>query len=426
MKFSKLNSLACCFLFTVLSHAAEGEITLKEEEQNKSDSFQEWLAQGESRLVIGNFTSFGVANSDSFLSAQGKDGNTAGYSSTYVDGFYETPEMGKFQIGIGAQFHFLTLDHNDVHDSKYPSDQDVFLTDTYVKYNATEKLMLQAGRFDVRGIANRFDPQYGEGLYLAYKASDKLEVHAGAISKLAYFYNDFVREFEAVDDASRLETDEAGGVIYFAEVMMGIGDKIDLNPYLYYQEDYIAWYGVDTKLSLKRNDREYGLKLYTYYLDVLIDEPGVDSDGSFNFSLNPFMTIGAWDFELGYALFGGNEDLNKPAWGYRYFTNVLYDDLGAVEIVDYNSLYGTEETSVLFGRVGFHKDSWSTSFSAAYYSTDNNPTEDEVLELQLGGAVKCNKHINVGGRLVSLISDENTGVSEQDRHYFEAWIAYTF
>ena len=259
-----------------------------------------------------------------------------------------------------------------------------------------------------------------------YKASDRLEIKAGALTKLAYFYNDFVRDFEAVDDASRLETDDAGDVIYFAEVMTVIGDKIELNPYLYYQEDYIAWYGVDTKLSLKRNETEYGAKLYTYYLDVLIDEPGVDSDGSFNFSFNPFMSIGAWDFEVGYALFGGNEQLNKPAWAYRYFTNILYDDLGAVEIVDYNSLYGTEETSILFGRVGFHKDSWSTSFSAAYYSTDSSPLEDEVLELQLGGAVQCTKHINIGGRIVSLISDEKSGVTEQDRHYFEAWIAYTF
>ena len=409
-----------CMPFTVLAEEESKPVTPAE------SSFQEWLTQGESRLVLGNFTSFGVANSDSFLQAQGKDGNTAGYSSTYIDGFYETPEMGKFQIGIGAQFHFLTLDDNDVHDNRYPNDQDIFLTDSYVKYNATENLMLQAGRFEVRGIANRFDQQYGEGLYLNYKASDQLEFKAGAVTKLAYFYNDFVRDFEAVDDASRLETDDAGGVIYFTEVVTAVGDKIDLNPYVYYQEDYVAWYGLDTKLSLKRNEREYGIKLYTYYLDVLIDEPGVDSDGSFNFSLNPFMTIGAWDFEVGYALFGGNSDLNKPSWGYRYFTNVLYDDLGAVEIVDYNSLYGTEETSILFGRVGFHRDNWSTWFSSAYYSTDNDANEDEVLELQLGGAIKCNDHINVGGRIVSLISNEKSGIPEQDRHYFEAWIAYAF
>ncbi|WDE96308.1 hypothetical protein PQO03_11370 [Lentisphaera profundi] len=427
MKFVNYSMAFLCACLSLSTMAEE----FSSKPETDVDNFISWLESGESRVALGNFTSVGQAkDNDRLIFNRVDGGKTVGYSSTYIEGNYISPEISKWQFGVGVHAHAKTWDLQDTYDEKYPDSQDIYFTDSFLRYNFTEDLFLQGGRFNVRNIAQRFDPNYGQGLYLHYK-NEKFSVDIGAIDKLAYYYNDYVVDYTSADDQSQWGyNDDVDSTIYFAETTIQVTDKIKMNPYAYYQDQYVGWYGLDTTIQFHKTDTyEYGTKVFAYYLDAQEDSENDDEGkGSFNYSINPFYHREKWKFDLGYSKFGDNSKNNSPSWGYRYFTNVLYHDggLGDIEIIDYNPLYGTKGTDIYFGRVGFHEEKWTLGFTAGLYTPEENDTYHNIWEFQFGGSYNLTEHLNFGGRLVNLTADERGGVSDQDANYFETWINYVF
>ena len=426
----RLNKFSTTFICSLLSFSSMAE-EYSSKPETDTDKFISWLESGESRLQLGNFTSVGQTKSNNRQIFNRVDGGkTVGYSSTYIEGNYLTPQVSNFQFGIGFHAHAKTWDLQDTYGEKYPDSQDAYFTDAFIRYNLTEELFVQGGRFNVRNIAQRFDPQYGQGLYLHYN-NEKFSLDLGAINKLAYYFNDYVVDYTSVDDNDQWGyDDDVDDVIYFAELNLQLCDKVKINPYAYYQDQYVGWYGLDTQIIFNKTATyEYGTKVFTYYMDALEDSTTDDEGrGSFNYSINPFYHRERWKFDIGYSEFGDNSKNNRPAWGYRYFTNVLYHDggVGDIEIIDYNPLYGTKGTDVYFGRVGYHEEQWVLGMTAGLYTPEDNDTYHNIWEFQFGGSYLFTENFNIGGRLVNLTAEERGGVTNQDANYLEAWVTYIF
>ena len=75
----------------------------------------------------------------------------------------------------------------------------------------------------------------------------------GAVDKLAYYFNDYVVDFTSNDNADLWSYDDnVDNIIYFAELKFNINEGIRINPYAYYQDQYVGWYGLDTAVRLKK------------------------------------------------------------------------------------------------------------------------------------------------------------------------------
>ena len=102
MKFAKFST---AFLFSMLPLTGSAE-EFKSKSDAKHHKFWSWLKSGESRIALGNFTSMGQTEShDRLIFGRVEGDKTVGYSSTFVEGNYITPNYEGFQFGIGAHAH---------------------------------------------------------------------------------------------------------------------------------------------------------------------------------------------------------------------------------------------------------------------------------------------------------------------------------
>ncbi len=409
------------------------------DENIESDSFLDWLKKGELSLNLSNFTSAGKAEDDNYALVPGAEGDILAYSNTVFSGLYETPVFGKLQLGIGFYAHTEILDKEDVYDNRFPTKGDVYLRDLYLRYLFNDEAYFQIGQYNVRDRHQRFDMPWAEGALFSWTPNDKLSLEVGVVRQLAFFFDDIVVDYEDVDNPrwNRLEDPEneqdVGGEIFYYELSYQATDTLMFKPYTYHQEDHVTWYGLDTELRFQNDWGKYGMLYYMYYLEMQADDSLIDDNSnSFNYSVIPFVHLGNWEFYLGYAHFGDNETFNNPGWGYRYLTNVLYQNSGgSFEVIDYNSLYGQKGTDVYFGSVGYKRDRWSCHLTAGFYRPEkydgHNLQDKDLWEIQLGGGYQITDSWNIGGRLVSIISDEmDTSTTDRDAHYFELWTGYTF
>ena len=72
----------------------------------------------------------------------------------------------------------------------------------------------------------------------------------------------------------------------------------------------------------------YGTTFYVYQFVSLFDKIDPD-EGAFNWQFKPYVNVGNFQFDLGYARFGGNELINRPTYGYRYLIGIVYEAYGA-------------------------------------------------------------------------------------------------
>lgn len=401
-----------------------------------SESF---LFDTDYQMSIGNFTTIGKAKSDEQLIFGRVKDTTVGYSSTYIDVTAQTVIATGFQVGLGIHAHAKTGNKSDSYREKFPESSDVYFSDTYLKYSVTDATFAQLGTFNVRNIAGRFDPQYGRGAYAQYSNDDNFAVTLGAIDKFAFFFNDFVRDFEDVDVVDRYQvgdpsaSEAIGNTIYFAEFYYQVNDNLELSPFVYHQNDYVGWYGLDTLIDFKQQNSEYGVQIFVYYLDSKLHSDSVEDldKNSTNFSINPYYYLDSWRFNLGFTKFGDNPVFNNPTWGYRYFTNVLNIDhsrgySGSLEVVDYNSVYGQKGTEVLFGRTGYVANNWELNFNAAYYDPEQDEVVDSLWEVQLGGNLTLSEKLALGARVVSIFADEKPDQIKPGGDYIETWVSYQF
>ncbi|MCH2174903.1 MAG: hypothetical protein MK193_04155 [Lentisphaeria bacterium] len=412
----------------------DSEATVPTTASNDSD-FVKALKEGKSRIAIGNFTSFGKAKDDDFAVFGRVTGKkTIAYSNTYFEAFYETGKLGEFQLGIGTYANFKTWDLQDTYQERIENDEHIYLTDIYLKFHFSEDFYIQGGRFNVREISNRFDPQYGQGVLAQYENDNNTKFQLGALNKFASFWNDSVYDFEGVDEDYRYDfgdpeaADDVDDVIIFAEYKQELNENIQINPYIYYQDNYVGWYGLDTKFTFGEEKTKYGTSVFAYFLDSQLESDVLDDSekNSWNYSINPFLHYKHWRYDLGFSQFGDNAYFNNPSWGYKYFSYVLYEDYGSLEVMDYNGVYGAESTDMYFGRVGYHTDNWALGISAAYYEPSESQVVDDIWELQVGGNTNITEHLNIGARFVSVIADEKSGVEGRDINYVEAWFTYVF
>lgn len=406
-----------------------------EVEPQQPSKLAEFWERCEKGLTIGNFTTFGRAK-DSERELNGVKDETVGYSSLFADAFLSLPITERLSLYTAVHGHFQAYDLNNSYDNKYEEDEAIHLAQLHLDLRLWEESHLRAGRFNVRNIANHLDPQMGEGVYFEYNEGETWQLQLGAIQRFASFWNDSVTDYWRVDDAYYYNlpdaevADDIGDTLFFAELNWKVTDNFTFDPYIYHQDNYVNWYGVDSNLFMEINNGFVGVKTKLYAVDALFDSEvdGLD-DSTYAWAIKPYINIGHWEFDLGYAQFGDNGALNRPAWGYRYLNNILYDNIagGSVEIIDYNSMYGASNSQIWFGRTLYEGNDWTAFTSLAFYETDENGIDDESVELQIGGTVKLPWDLNLGGRYVELFYDElPNNEPDRDARYVEMWISRSF
>lgn len=400
---------------------------------NKPNAGNDFFDAGTYRLTLGNYTRYGKAeDSDNPDEFNGR--GSGGFSNTYLDGAFETGEWNRLQLGIGFYAHLNTWEIHDSYQNGFDHDQHIYLSDIYLKYNFLENSFLQVGNFNVRTIGNHLDPQYGQGLRVKIAENDKFNLQFGILQKFAWFWDDAHQDYWKLDDeefygginGDAEATSDLGTELYFVEFNYSLNEDIWFNPYFYHQDKYVNWYGLDTNLGAKTEWGSYGAKLLIYEVDPLYDaaDDELEKD-SVNWSIKPFVNVGRFEFDLGYAKFGRNGAVNRPAWGYRYLTHVLYEqNSGALEFIRYNGLYGNADTDVYFGRVHYAADKWSLYTSLAQFTPDGD--EDELLEIQLGASADITEKLVVGARYVRLDYDEVVTDYDRDMNFMELWVRYNF
>lgn len=401
---------------------------------NKPNTGNEFIDAGTYRLTLGNFSVYGrTADKDNIDTFDGE--RSRGFSNTFLEGAFETGEWNRLQLGVGFYSHLKTWDIHDSYELRFDHDQHVYLTDIYLKLNFLENSFLQVGNFNVRTIGNHLDPQYGQGLRIKIAENEKFTLQFGVLQKFAWFWDDAYQDYWKLDDADFYgdalnddpeATSDLGSELYFVELNYNLSEDIWFNPYFYHQDKYVNWYGLDSNIGHKTEWGSFGAKILMYEVDPLYDAADDDLEkDSFNWSFKPFVNVGRFEFDLGYAKFGRNGAVNRPAWGYRYLTHVLYEqDTGAVELLRYNGLYGSADTDVYFGRINYAADNWSIYTSMAHFTPDGE--EDDLSELQFGGALNVTKKLLFGARYVRLNYDEITTDYDRDMNFMELWVRYNF
>lgn len=387
----------------------------------KADTGVDFIDDGSYKLTLGNWATYGKRG-------QGNrgDGDKEGYSNTYLHAFFETADWHGLQLGVGFHGHLKTWDNNETYEYVFEDDAGIYNSDFYLKYNFTELTSIKGGRFNTREIANHLDPQYGQGILLDFKEVDNLRIQLGVINKFAAFWEDGYRGFYDLDKAQDYPglSDEAhadlGEELYLIEMNYYFTDFIWINPYFYHQDNYVDWFGMDTHLGTMTEWGAYGTTFYAYQVEPLFDSINPDDEeGSFNWQFKPYVNLGNFQFDLGYARFGRNELVNRPTYGYKYMTGIVYEgDAGAVEFFDYNQSYAKKNAKVYFGRINYALNRWS--LYCTFSQTDAE--ENDVLELQVGGSFDITNALKFGTRIV----DYNYESSDDNAAYVEVWIFYDF
>lgn len=373
---------------------------------------------------------------------QNRGNRNYGWGTGYLSLGYKSADFHGFTFGAEFLGHFkLRHDEstrNGVGTDHYQADiedgAEFSMPQVWVQYGFTDDTKVVAGRWEHVDFTH-FDDVQAEGAYfrtgeindlLPESLIKDIDLTIGFATKFAELdYDDGEDWDKESQDFSedRYYGKDSSDYVLFSELVIDVADYLTANPYVYWQDDYAAVYGLDFDAHAKAaDDVTVGTRTSTYWVEAtdreyLTGTPQAvytrQSD-AFCWAVAPYVEVGTeyGDFEVqaGYAVFDGESDrsaLNKPEWLRDYIVDVL----------DQDRLYGAQDCEVLFGKIKWSYGKFWTHYAVGYYHSiyrgatadDGRVTENEI---QLG--YKITKNIDVNLRLFDVDYDYESNSLNND------------
>jgi len=278
-----------------------------------------------------------------------------------------------------------------------------------------ESSNIRVGRWNHQKVSHIDDAQ-SEGAYFQLKEIEGLEVTAGFMTRFAGIDYDDGEDFGRGNDSQDLSDDAVYGAnskayLAFADATYHATDTIRVNPYVIFHEGYAGVVGMDTHLddTLEDHGVDFGGCLNYYHVDAR----KAGTSESDNWGIKSYVKKGPFKLSGGFAMFGDDDSLNKPAWMRDYFVDV--DQLRS---------YALAGCDVWFGKLKYSKDKfWTHAAFADYDYSTTLSRGDGSLELELQCGYQFTKAFDASIRLFDVSYDN---VDDVDYQKVEGLVRYRF
>ena len=280
-----------------------------------------------------------------FKRSSQESANNESYAHLWTQIRYKTAKWNNLQLGAQVLAAQDLYDDNAAADNKgyhqdFEGEDHIAFSELYLKYYFTEKSYILVGRYYNKKLTY-LDDSHSEGAYISYQDIEDLTVTAGFMTQFAEFdyddFEDFGRENGSQDLGDSDFYGDAANAVFFLDARYKANKNLDINGYIYYQDDYAAVLGSDLKYSHEFSETlSSGLKTSAYLVD---DQrtTGEDNQNAFVASASPWIAISNIKLETGYTHFG--KGLFKPRWFSDYI--LAFDQMGP-----YNTLGATDDGSM--------------------------------------------------------------------------------
>ncbi|MBN1870450.1 MAG: Opr family porin [Candidatus Omnitrophica bacterium] len=345
------------------------------------------------------------------------DDSDFGWATGYFTFKYETLSWHDLQLGVRFFNHNPLYSHDD--GATDPFDVDVesryTLPELYLNYSFAERSHLTVGRWEHLAMTH-IDDNQSEGGYVQFKEIEGFELTAGAMRRFAEIDYDDGEDFGRNNGSQDLDSEStygpgSGAQLYFLEGKYKGIDRLTLNPYIMYHNDYASVYGIDTRVEGKIEDPDLTFGGEASYYRVNAEIAG--SGDANNYMVAPFVKVQPVYVSVGYARFDDGDALTKPAWLRDYFLPV-----------DQVATYGTPDSDVVFGKLKLTFGDFWTHFILAdtkYATTAGRGDGSQEYELQFG--YKLFKRLDPNLRLFDVQFDN---IDNRDYQKIETHVCFKF
>lgn len=402
-----------------------GSIFAGETLDKKELSLKEALTGGKIKGTIGTYFEH--------LDYDGQAKDSFGWQTGYLKLKYETQRWNGLKLGASLLAH--TELYNDTDGDFKGNNVDAFDNDIEEKYSIPElyldwnfagKTSLRLGRFNHKKFTHIDDAQ-SEGFYLQSKDIENLTLTFGAIREFAELDYDDGEDFGQKDGKQDLSNDAKYGrgsddYLIFAEAKYEI-DNLMINPYFMSQDDYAQVVGADIDVNGKINESiTIGLKGKAYNVSPS-GKMSDTMDDAFCYSLAPYIKVGGFSAEIGYAEGDGDADdtkkaMNKPAWMRDYLTGF-----------DQDKTFGklsAQGASGQWVKLGYKTGGWKFHVAHGIFDNDESGATDdsEINETEFIVGYKFDNGLDLQTRYFMVDYENNADHKDYDK--VEVRLRYKF
>ncbi|MDT8389266.1 MAG: hypothetical protein RRC34_02010 [Lentisphaeria bacterium] len=414
MRNGKLFGLAAGALMACSTFAAE-------EAQSLNDEFVGALKGGKVKGTIGTYME-GKKYDDEQFSKGKSQGDEFSWGTGYVSLGYTTGQFKGFSIGLEFLGHFELWSSDDDKKGYFHKDiedgSEFSMPQAYLQYNFTDKTEVVVGRWNHQKFTH-FDDAQAEGAF--FRTRDlvpNVDFTVGVATAFAELDYDDAEDwdYEVQNFDNEKYGEDSWDFVLFSELVWDVVDGVSVNPYVYYQDEYAAVYGVDLDAGIAVTEAvTVGARTASYFVDDLRgDDLTANPEDAFCWSVTPYVEVtagkaGKVTLEAGYAAFDGS-DMNKPAWLRDYIIGVL----------DQDNEYAADESDVVFGRITWALGPFWAHYAVGYYHDIDD--EDRVTENEVQLGYKITKNVDVNLRLFDV--DYDTGASDYQKFEFRGRVRF--
>lgn len=396
----KLFSVAACGL-TAGAFTAQAE----------SASIDEALKNGEFKAKTGVY--YGFEKEDE-VAIGAKDKH--GFASFFFEAGYSSGSWMGLSLNLKA-LGLTELHEHEEDDFEDSHDHEGYLKEAYLKYKMGNT-SLKLGRHKINKIPV-MDGDSHRGLTLEVKEFENLDIYVSAFNR---WYNnidwkdgDGINGFQNVDEVA----DDAGSTVLTAMAKMKLGEGIEFLPYMAWQSDVAAVYGVRFDFKTKIDeDTEVGIDFDYYTIQEDLDSSNGDWDDTQAWKVYADVEMGGLFAGLGYFAMdevdsGKQDHIDTDGW---------LDDLSGLEEHD---MKGNDAT-IWWVDFGYSWDRYTLAFQYGDKEEDEGGNKDtDMSEWSIIGEVKATDNLSFDFRY-SDVEDEPDGAGDDSYELFLAHAVYSF
>ena len=387
--------------------------------ESKSLTLVEAFQNGKLKGTLGSYGEYTDYN-------YGGDKKDFGWLTGYLEFKYETARWNNLKLGAKIVGHQQLADNSAYSELKFDKDieDEIGLAELYLDYAFTDKTTIRLGRFNHKKFTHIDDSQ-SQGGYLQFKEIENLDIVIGAINKFAEMDYDDIETFSRESGSQDLSDDGEYGenssdLLWFAEATYKLG-FLELNPFLYYQENYATVYGMDTVIEGKvAESTKLGLNIFAYGVDADTSTGSKfagEKDG-YGYSIEPFVKVSNWKVLVGFATLGGSREgsVNRPTWFRDYLVHF-----------DQDKYYKTQGLSALYAKVKWKSGDWKAQVYYGHFTYDvytgNDKDQHSSNQLEIQATYKITKNLDLNVRGFNVTYDNDGG---NDYQKVETRLRYKF
>jgi hypothetical protein len=245
-----------------------------------------------------------------------------------------------------------------------------------------------------------------EALTFGFNGIKNTKLSAGIVQGLADVDMYKTIDFMNIDEMAITE-DAENYVIFMEGVFTGI-DMVSLNPYIYYNKDYAAVYGIDAGFSYAQEDITWGVDVCGYMTDPDVD----DADSKFNWAIIPSINYRNFTLRGGYAMYGSGDGVIAPAWFNEYFL----DGIGGEEFKYITQMGAAMPTgdevdvNAIFANLTYQGQGWMAKTGYCVLNMDAYGDDMDLDVMELSGSYDVSDKTTVKAGIYRYEMDGDMGM----------------